>query len=98
MYGLKQATILAYKLLVKRLTVKGYNPIPLTNELFKYTSRKTIFAPYVDDFYIKYYSKEGLLHLQNTLQEYYDVSIDAKEGNYCGSILDWYHEIGYVDV
>ena len=34
MYGLKQAAILAYKLLVKRLAAHGYFPIPLTNGLF----------------------------------------------------------------
>ena len=30
-YGLKQAAILVYKLLVKRLERRGYVPIPLTN-------------------------------------------------------------------
>ena len=40
MYGLKQAAILAYKLLVKRLRNDGYQPIPMTNGLFKHNSRK----------------------------------------------------------
>ena len=67
MYGLKQAAILAYKLLIKQLAIDGYHPIPLTNGLFKHNKRKTIFALCVDYFGIKYYSTEDLLHLQNTL-------------------------------
>ena len=50
MYGLKQAAILAYKLLVKRLSQDGYQPIPLTNGLFRHCTRKTVFALCVDDF------------------------------------------------
>ena len=98
MYGLKQATILAYKLLVKRLEKKGYIPIPLTNGLFKYTSRKTIFALYVDDFGVKNHSQDDLLHLQITLKEHYDISIDIDGRNYCGLNLTWNYDKGYVEV
>ena len=42
MYGLKQAAILAYKLLVKRLKARGYHPIPLTTGLFKHEDRKSV--------------------------------------------------------
>ena len=68
MYGLKQAAILAYKLLLKRLAQKGYHPIPLTDGLFKHTTRRTIFALCIDDFGIKYHSDDDLQHLQNTLK------------------------------
>ena len=44
MYGLKQAAILAYKLLVKRLAIDGYYPIPLTNGLFAHRQLPTKFA------------------------------------------------------
>ena len=42
MYGLKQAAILAYKLLVQRFKNRGYYPIPLTTGLFKHKTRSTV--------------------------------------------------------
>ena len=53
MYGLKQAAILAYKLLLQRLEIDGYIPIPLTDGIFKHRTRQTIFALCVDDFGVK---------------------------------------------
>ena len=76
MYGLKQAAILAYKLLLKRLSSDGYQPIPMTNRLFKHKSRKTIFALCVDDFGVKYHSQQDLQHLIETLRKQYKISID----------------------
>ena len=87
-YGLKQAAILAYKLLLKRLAVKGYTPIPLKNGLFKYSTRKPVFTLCVDDFGVKYCSKENLEHLMNTLKENYDISIDDEGRSYCGLNID----------
>ena len=98
MYGLKQAAILAYKLLLKRLAQEGYTPIPLTDGLFRHKTRPTIFALCVDDFGIKYHLMEDLLHLQNTLQKHYDVSIDINGKHYCGLNLTWNYQQGYVDI
>ena len=55
LYGLKQAAILAFKLLVKRLAEGGYEQIPFTNGLFRHKTRKTVFALCVDDFGVKYH-------------------------------------------
>ena len=44
MYGLKQAAVLAYKLLLKHLTVKGYTPIPLTNGIFKHLQENRLYT------------------------------------------------------
>ena len=98
MYGLKQAAILAYKLLLKRLENDGYVPIPLTNGLFKHKQRKTIFALCVDDFGVKYHSKEDLNHLPLTLKKHYDISIDRDGNNYCGLLIEWDYKNGYVDI
>ena len=76
MYGLKQAAILAYKLLLKRLLSDGYQPIPMTSGLFKHKDRKTIFALCVDDFGVKYHSQQDLQHLIETLRKHYEISID----------------------
>ena len=98
MYGLKQAAILAYRLLVQRLSAKGYHPIPLTNGLFKHQTRATTFALYVDDFGIKYNNQDDLQHLIDTLKEHYEILIDLEGKNYCGLMFQWHYKLGYVDV
>ena len=60
LYWLKQAPILAYQLLVKRLEKDRYYPISITNSLFVHKSLPTKFALYVDDFGIKINSKQDL--------------------------------------
>ena len=74
MYNLKQAAILAYKLLVQRLEKHGYYAIPLTNDLFAHISLPTKFALCVDDFGIKYNSDQDLQHLISTkkILRYFD--------------------------
>ena len=98
MYGLKQAAILAYKLLLKCLADDGYHPIPLTSGLFRHKTRKTIFALCVDDFGIKYHNQQDLQHLISTLKKHYDISIDQEGTNYCGLELEWHYSAGYVDI
>ena len=98
MYGLKQAAILAYKLLVKRLEIDGYYPIPLTNGLFSHRRLSTKFALCVDDFGITYNSEQDLKHLIKTLKIYYDISTDKDGKNYCGLTFDWNYKDGYVDI
>ena len=63
MYGLKQAAILVYKQLVQNLGQPGYYPIPYTTGLWKHKTRDTVFALCVDDFGVKYTSKETINHL-----------------------------------
>ena len=96
MYGLKQAAILAYKLLLKRLTSDGYQPIPMTNGLFKHKDCETILVLCVDDFGVKYHSQQDLQHLIDTLQKHDEISIDYDGKNYCGLQLEWHYKEGYV--
>ena len=98
MYGLKQAAILAYKLLLKQLATDGYNHIPLTNGLFKHNIRKIIFALCVDDFGVKYHCQQDLQHLITSQRKYYDISIDYDGQNCCSLQLDWHYNKGYVDI
>ena len=97
-YGLKQAAILAYKLIRKRLKPAGYYPINESNGLWRHKTRKTIFALCVDDFGIKYHSKEDAQHLIDALSTHYDITIDWTGRTYCGLTLDWNYKEGYVDV
>ena len=98
MYGLKQAAILAYKLLVQRLKDRGYHPIPLTTGLFKHESRATTFALCVDDFGVKFNNEDNLQHLIDTLRQHFEISIDKDGRNYCGLTFTWHYKQGYVDV
>ena len=98
MYGLKQAAILAYKLLVQRLEKHGYYAIPLTNGLFAHRSLPTKFALCVDDFGIKYNLEKDLQHLISMLKRYYDISIDKQGKKYCGLSFEWHYKEGYVDI
>ena len=98
MYRLKQAAILAYKLLVKRLEKHGYYAIPMTNGLFAHKNLPTKFSLCVDDFGIKYNSNQDLQHLIQTLKKYYDISIDKAGKNYCGLTFNWNYREGYVDI
>ena len=79
MYGLKQAAILAYKRLKNILEAAGYKQIQNTTGLWKHKNRQTKFALCVDDFGVKYFTKDDLNHLIQTLQKYYVITID-KDG------------------
>jgi len=67
MYGLKQASILAYIQLRGSLIKHGYAPIKEYTGLWKHTTKKTIFALCIDDSGIKYYNTDDAEHLISTL-------------------------------
>ena len=67
MYRLRQATILAYKQLVKNLKPYGYYPIPHTMGMWAHKTRPTKFCLCVDDFGVKYFSKDDIHHLLDAL-------------------------------
>ena len=98
MYGLKQAAVLAYEHLIHNLQAHGYSPILHTTGMWEHKTRKTKFCLCVDDFGIKYYSKEDADHLLHALQANYKVTTDWKGEHYCGLTLKWNYEDGYVDV
>ena len=98
MHGLKQAAILAYKQLVKRLSRFGYVPISMTNGLWKHETKRTLFALCVNDFGVKYDSLEDLQHLIGALKAHYEITIDMEGRNFCGLQLEWNYDAGYVDI
>jgi hypothetical protein len=69
MYGLLQAGILAYDLLVQRLAIGGYHPSKQILGLFLHDSNDVAFTLWVDDFFVKYSSNESAKHLIETLQQ-----------------------------
>ena len=98
MYGLKQAAILAYEQLVTNLKQHGYRPLPHTTGMWEHVTRPTKFCLCVDDFGIKYFSKDDADHLLNALRQHYDITTDWTGKNYCGLTFHWNYIEQYVDV
>ena len=72
--GLKQAAILAYQNLVQNISKHGYTPIPQIFGMWKHTMKPIIFCLCVDNFGIKYCTKDNVDHLLNKLQQTYKVT------------------------
>ena len=66
-YGLKEASLLAFKQLVTNLKPFGYEPCPFTPGLWHHTTRRTTFTLCVDDFGVKYFSPDDANHLIQAL-------------------------------
>ena len=78
MYGLRQAARLAWAALIKNLAEDGYTHDRFFPNIWRHTTRPTVFCLCVDDFGVKYYSKEDANHLSNSLRRHYDITIDEK--------------------
>ena len=89
MYELKQATILAYENLQATLKPFGYAPIIGTVEIWKHSTRSTTFFLCVDDFGIKYYSKQYAQHILCSIGSKYKYTCDWTGSNYYGLTLEW---------
>ncbi len=76
MYGLPQAGSLGQDQLEKRLNQEGYYQSQTVPGLWKHKTKTIQFVLVVDDFGIKYISKDDLDHLISTLEKYYEVSVD----------------------
>jgi len=98
MYGLKQASILAYENLVKNLSQFGYQPIEQTDSFWRHNTRPTKFCLCIDDFGVKYFDKADINHLINSLQHNYKLSTDFSGRNYCGLTIDWHYANEFVDI
>jgi len=61
MYGLKEAAILAYDQLKDNLAKYGYIPFKHTPGMWHYATRQLTFTLAVDDFGIKYFSKQDAI-------------------------------------
>ena len=77
MYGLKQAAILAYRQLVNHLAPYSYALVPFSLSIWSHTSGKTKFCLCVDDFGVKYYSKNDANHLLDALKKGYPVTVES---------------------
>ena len=98
MYGLKQAAVLAYDHLIDNLAEHGYAPVPHTLGIWHHKTRRTKFCLCVDDFGVKYFSKEDADHLITSLGKHYRCTTDWSGKNFCGFQIDWNYAHQYVDI
>ena len=76
MYGLPQARLLTNELLEKRLNKRGYQQSKLVPWFWTHDWRPVQFTLVVDDFGVKYVREEHGIHLKNTIEENYNVTIE----------------------
>ena len=98
MYGLKEAAILAYDQLRTHLAPYGYFPVQHTPGLWCHRTHCTTFTLAVDDFGIKYFSKDDANHLFAALATRYALTKDWTGSTYLGFTLDWNYDAGHVDI
>jgi hypothetical protein len=88
-WGLPQAGILANKQLRRKLAPFGYQECKNTPGLWYHETRPITFTLVVDDFGVKYISKEDVDHLIVSLQSNYTLTKDWTGNLYCGISLQW---------
>ena len=89
MYGLTEASIIAFKSLVANMAPREYHPVRLTPDLWRHETLPTTFTLVVDDFGIKYFHTDQLTHFLNALRQNYRISMDLSGSDYCGLTLKW---------
>ena len=80
-HGLKQAALLAYNYLQKKLEPHDYYPIPHAVKLCKHTLQTMTFCLCTDDFVLKLYNYDDIDHLIATLKKIYKISLDWTRKN-----------------
>ena len=68
MYGIKQAVIIAYNQLISHMEPHGYYPVPFTTALWLHKTRRTKCFVCVDNFGVKYFTKDDANHLLDSLK------------------------------
>ena len=89
MYSLPQVEANSFNEHEERLNKEEYYKSPLASALWKHKTRPTQFVLIVDNFSIKYFSKEDLDHLVNSLKQYYEVKVDPEGRELVKIELDW---------
>jgi hypothetical protein len=97
-YGLPQAGILANELLQHNLAKYGYRPKQHTHGLWTHDMRPISFLLVVDDFGVKYVSREHAEHLMACIKKNYSISSDWNGTAYCGLTLEWEYKNRMVDL
>ena len=84
--------------LTKHLDKFGYHPVQHTPGLCKQNTRETIFSLVVDNFAIKYASKQDTEHLLQALRSKYAIYKDWDASLYIDISLNWDYTAGHVNL
>ena len=66
--------------------------------LWEYKSHPTKFCLCVDNFCIKFWSKDDAQYLCNAIGTNFKYTVDSEEKHYYGLTLDWHYNLGFVDI
>jgi hypothetical protein len=97
MYGLPIAGKIANNLLKKQIAKAGYHPCQSTAGLWKHVWHPVTFTLVVDDFGVKFVGKHHTQHLQKTLEEHYDITMDWAGEKYVIITLKWDYDKRVLD-
>ena len=98
MYGLKQVVVLAYTPPSDELKLDGCAPILGSTGMWQHKDIKTVFCLCVDDFGVKYHSKEDTEQLLETLYNHYNYNTELPGKDFCGLTFEGDCAAGHVDV
>jgi hypothetical protein len=89
MYGLPQLGSNSHNELEGRLNKEGYFKSPLVPALWKHKTQPTQFVLVVNNFGIKYFTKEDLDHLADILKKYCNIKLNPEGKELVEIELDW---------
>ncbi len=89
MYGLPQAGIIGQELLIKHLHKAGYRQSTITPGYWQHDWHPISFTLVVNNFGMKYISKNNVAHLTSVLKQDYKINTDWEGTQYLGLTLDW---------
>ena len=98
MYGIPELGILANKLLKKRIGKHGYYECKFTASLYRHVWRLIMLSLVVYDFGVKCLGIQHAKHLKESLDKYYQVSIEWEGQLFCGITLKWNYNMRHVDL
>ena len=96
MYGLPQSGANSHDELEERLNKEDYYQSKIVPGLWRHKTRPTVFTLIVDNFGIKFLSKNDLDHLIGVLGKYYNEKVNMKGQEYLKIELDWDYDNGQV--
>ena len=76
----------------------GYQPIPSAVGTWNHKSRLTKFYLCVDDFGIKFWSKEDTDHLCDAISANFRYAADREGKNYYELSIVWNYKLGHMDI
>ena len=98
MHGLKQAAIIAYNQLISHMDPNGYYSEPITTGIWEHKTIRTKCCLCVGDFGVKYFTKNDVNNLLDSLKKHYAISKYWEGRNYLGLAIDSNHIREYVDI